>query len=103
MRTLKLMPDYECWPLWEEGENLDPATLPLSKTLQGRLLAWATVFDGSLDWDDPGHSPPMAPEVKAAFLEEGRRLAEDLAEELGAGWRILSWPELETDPRSGGI
>ncbi len=97
MRTLKLMADYQCWPLWEEGENLDPATLPLSAGLQARLTAWAEAFDASLDWDDPGHSPPMQPEVRAVFLAEARALAEDTARELGAGWRILNWHSMEAD------
>lgn len=91
MRTLKLMTDYRCWPLWEDGDNLDPASLPLSADLQARLLAWAEVFDNALDWDDPGNSPPMPPETEAAFEAEGDLLADDLAGELGPAWRIWRW------------
>ena len=88
MRTIKLMADYRCWPLWEAGENIDPASLPLSGALQARLLAWAEAFEAGFDWDDPAASPPMAPDALAAFEEEEERLVEDLARELGPGWRI---------------
>ena len=93
MRTLKLMPDYECWPLWESGDNIDPEGLPLSAELRARLAAWADAFDARLDWDDPGNSPPMEQSTEMAFLQEASRLVEDLQRELGPDWRILPWPE----------
>jgi hypothetical protein len=40
LRKIKLMPDYQCFPLWdmEEPDNLDPKDLPLNKDTIASLL-----------------------------------------------------------------
>lgn len=40
LRKIKLMPDYQCFPLWdmEEPDNLDPRDLPLNKDTIASLL-----------------------------------------------------------------
>jgi hypothetical protein len=47
MTTIKVMADYECWPLWN-GDNLDPDSLPLSTYLREQLAAWAERYDETL-------------------------------------------------------
>ncbi|RYF95399.1 MAG: hypothetical protein EON95_01730 [Caulobacteraceae bacterium] len=88
MRTIRLMADYQCWPLWDEDGNVDPADLPLSDALRRRLVAWAQAFEAGFDWDDPAASPPMSPQAEAAFVAERERLGADLQAELGEAWRV---------------
>ncbi|OQW92111.1 MAG: hypothetical protein BWK78_02670 [Thiotrichaceae bacterium IS1] len=67
VRKIKLMPDYQCYPLWaleeEEPANLNPQTLPLSLETVWRLEDWAKMFDSWMDWDAPTSS--SEPSVKA--------------------------------------
>jgi len=92
---LKLMPDYDCFPLWwvEHPHGLmgdvDPAFLPLAPVTRRRLLAWAKAFDESLDRDDPGNSPPQPPEQLAAFAREGLALLKQLRAELDHEYEVV--------------
>ena len=92
---LKLMPDYDCFPLWwvEHPHGLvgdvDPAFLPLAPATRKRLLAWARVFDESLDRDDPAQSPPEPPEALAAFASEGLALLKLLRAELAQEYEVV--------------
>ena len=89
-RPIKLMPDYECFPLWwdtahpycTEVGNIDPASLGVSAQLVADLNAWAADFDASLDWDDPGGTV-VDERSEAAFRARGADLAARLAAELG--------------------
>lgn len=73
--ALKLMADYECWPLWDtsegEFENVDPATLDIPGDLIRRLAAWAEAFDATLNRDDPGRSGFTNSRQHEAFEMEG--------------------------------
>jgi hypothetical protein len=93
VRAIKLMADYDCWPLWEASPgvvgNIDPETLPISRGLKDRLARWAAEFDASLNRDDPANSPVYPPEELAAFSAEGRRLGEDLQAELGPDFHVI--------------
>ncbi|WEX88796.1 hypothetical protein PZN02_001308 [Sinorhizobium garamanticum] len=92
MKTLKLMPDYHCFPLWENaGEavgNVDPALLPIPEDLVLRLNSWAAKFDETLDLDDPTKSGFESEPVEQAFLDEGRHLCEALQSQLGGGYLV---------------
>jgi hypothetical protein len=95
VRHLKVMPDYQCWPLWDvdEPDNVDPASLGITPALQARLRAWAELFEEGFDWDDPGNSPPRPPAWQEAFDAEGRRLVADLQVELGDGVAVRYWQD----------
>jgi hypothetical protein len=92
---LKLMPDYECFPLWwvEHPQGLvgdvDPETLPLEPATRARLLAWAKEFDESLDWDDPGSTKPAPQEELDAFAREGLALLKQLRKELAGKYEVV--------------
>lgn len=86
MRTIKLMADYHCFPLWEasSGEvgNIDPYTLPISDTLQSKLLIWALKYDATLNMDDPLNSGFPSSQAADSFKSEGIELVEQLRTEL---------------------
>ncbi len=89
MKQLKLMLDYDCWPLWDQdaGDNLDPETLPLSRGLKTRLQAWSEGYDALLNRDDPLNSY-HTPEREQALENEGVALWQALQTELGDTWRV---------------
>jgi hypothetical protein len=93
MRVIRLMPDYQCFPLWEASPgtvgNIDPASLPLSVPVQERLTAWAGKFDATLNMNDPASSGFATQQVADAFRREGEVLARLLQNELGADYVIV--------------
>lgn len=93
MRTLKLMADYQCYPLWEASRgkvgNIDLNSLPISESLRKQLLDWADVYDGTLNLDDPAISGFENVDTVEAFKAQGMRLADQLREELGPDFVIL--------------
>jgi hypothetical protein len=92
MRSIKLMADYGCFPLWEaaaEGStNLDPENLRLSPALKAGLDAWAAAYDATLNMDDPAASSFESPADEEQFRLRGLELADLLRAELGAGFII---------------
>ena len=98
MKTIKLMPDYQCWPLWwaekDQVGNIDPKQLPLSISTQQALLRWADTYDKSLNMEDPASSPPWTAEESANFEKEGLRLWRVLRKELKDNYRVLYFSQL---------
>jgi hypothetical protein len=92
MRALKLMADYDCWPLWEASPgatgNVDPSDLPISESLKDRLARWAADFDATLDRDNPSQSGFSTPEEEAAFVARGLTLGTELQAELGPTFQV---------------
>jgi hypothetical protein len=101
MRRIKVMADYDCWPLWHDSPpngdigNIDPLTLPIAAALQTRLLEWAAAYDALLNRDDPAAT--LAP--RPSFDTEGRQLTRDLQLALGETIRIRYWKDEETSRR----
>ena len=93
MRTIKLMADYDCWPLWEadpgRAGDIDPNGLPISRSLKDRLVRWASEFDATLDRDDPQQSGFATLDERATFSTEGVALGKALQAELGETFRVL--------------
>lgn len=84
-KNIKLMPDYECWPLWDMDNlgDIDPKELLITETLQEKIENWAKKFDSILDWDDPGNSGGFVTEdEEKLFAEEGWVILEELRKEL---------------------
>jgi hypothetical protein len=95
MKTIRLSPDYFCYPIWhDDGANtekfgdIDPRSLPISAELAEDLIKWAQWFDKDLDMNDPENSRGMSPDEKAAFTAEGERLLDCLRHELGPDFRV---------------
>lgn len=94
MKTVKLMADYECYPLWNmspgEYGDVNPSDLPISKDLQLRLAKWAKMYDDTLDVDYPPNSGFKSKELEAEFSREGQILANMLRSELGAEFVVMA-------------
>jgi hypothetical protein len=93
-QQIKLMWDYDCYPLWHFGGrevgNIDPDSLPLSPATRARLKAWAAIPDAKLD----RHNPPdtataWSEDEKLAFEAEGRQLWRALQQELGQAYGVV--------------
>ena len=93
MRAIKLMPDYQCFPLWEASPgdvgNINPENLPISLDLKAELAAWTKIYDATLDVDDPACSGFQSEEAEAEFKRVGNDLAERLKCELGPDFAVI--------------
>ncbi|MDR6236878.1 hypothetical protein [Pseudomonas oryzihabitans] len=92
MKYIKLMADYQCYPIWNmspgEYGDMAPCELPISKELQERLLKWAAIYDETLDVDYPPNSGFKSEELEREFKFEGERLVASLRDELGPGFFV---------------
>jgi hypothetical protein len=94
-KKLKLMPDYDCFPLWwidhPAGKiAVEPDEVPLAPETRARLERWAQAFDDQLD----RANPPASRFDKAdwaRFDEEGLAIWGLLQRELGPGWEVFYW------------
>jgi hypothetical protein len=93
MRAIKLMPDYQCFPLWEASPgvigNINPDDLPLSDELKQALSAWADEYDATLNLSDPASSGFSDVEAEKLFRQKGIALGERLRVELGGGYSVV--------------
>ena len=91
-RSLKMMADYECSPLWKQTEtgtdNIDPEDLPILQGLRDSLNAWAQGYDDTLDHDDPCRSGFPDSKAGAAFNADGQALLDRLKAERGQGYTL---------------
>ena len=91
---IKLMADYQCYPLWEASPgavgNIEPSELPISCLLKDRLMTCAAKFDATLDMDDPANSGFESERAAEAFRNEGDALVEQLQNELGAAYVVTA-------------
>ena len=85
-RTIKLMAEYESWPLWDmtDGQyfNIAPDSLPISADLVRSITEWAEAYEATLDPEDPMESGFDTPEDEKAFDEQGRKLWRSLRAEM---------------------
>jgi hypothetical protein len=96
MTTVKVMADYECWPLWN-GENLDPDSLPPSAYLREQLAAWAERYDETLLDEYPPESGFLSGSEAEKFVEDGRELAQMFGRELGHEYAVTYFNELSQE------
>lgn len=96
MRKIKLMADYQCYPLWgvalDDLGDISPDELPISAELKISLNEWADRFDAILNLDDPASSSFNSAEEEELFINEGYKLAQRLRNELGAEYEIIYKP-----------
>ncbi|AMX02837.1 hypothetical protein [Microbulbifer thermotolerans] len=99
VKNLKLMPDYECFALWDidSTDNINPASLPISEDLKKRIEKWQDVYDATLNEVDPTSSGFESPDAEQAFDIEGRAIWEELKNELGRSYNIQHFSVIEND------
>ncbi|WP_327436404.1 hypothetical protein OG279_37045 (plasmid) [Streptomyces sp. NBC_01201] len=98
-RVIRVMADYESYPLWipAEFDNIAPESQELALTpgLVKELNNWSDEFDATLRLEDPASSAFPTPAAERKFAEIGEHLARKLAQELGSNWQVLYF-----DPRT---
>ena len=92
IQTFKLMPDYQCFCLWEMGQNIyentDPNKLPISQELKRDLSAWEKKYDDTLDEEYPPDSGFKSEQEEKQFKKDGENLQKRLQQELGDGFQV---------------
>lgn len=92
-KYIKLMPDYECFPLWHNGKkisgDIDPVTLPLSDKLIKELCIWSDYYDSLLNWSDPVSSGFKCEDDKNQFIVDGAKIKLSIKEELGETYNVV--------------
>ncbi|QVQ53421.1 hypothetical protein J4H86_06590 [Spiractinospora alimapuensis] len=101
MESIKVMADYDCYPLWGVGpgfyDNLSPyaSALGLSSGLAVELDRWAEEYDATLNRADPKESGFPTPEAEDDFARRGRELAQRVANEVGGVWSVIYFDSRE--------
>jgi hypothetical protein len=92
--VIKVMADYDTFPLWRSGEggvvNIDPADLPITQALVQALTQWAQAYDATLDREYPPDSKFPSAAAEAEFHAAGERLARQLSKQLGV-WCLVEY------------
>lgn len=93
MKSIKLMADYGCYPLWgttpDDFGDISPNELPITTDLQESLQSWADRFDAILNIDDPVSSGFQSAAEEERFIQDGYKLAQRLRDELGSEYEII--------------
>ena len=97
IKALKVMLEYKSTGLFivdppERIGEIAHENLNLSHQLSEALYVWIKQYDATLDWDDPGHSPPPPPDVIIMLNKEGERLTQLVQNELGSQIRVYYSP-----------
>jgi hypothetical protein len=91
VQRIKLMADFDCYPLWDrdDGGDIEPWELPLSEETIERLLNWQKIYDGIIDWDDPAAAGFANEQEEIDFEREGISLWQQLQKELGDEYEVI--------------
>jgi hypothetical protein len=96
-KTIKLMADYDCFPIWEifdDGtENIDPEALEISNELKQSLNLWSDLYDQTMNIEDPVNSRFASKNLEDEFEREGQRLWSELKKQLSPIYRVLYFSE----------
>ncbi|WP_336985140.1 hypothetical protein [Asaia sp. HN128] len=92
MKVIKLMPEYECWPLWYTGPekfgDIDPRSLGLSDNLVKEISGWAKAYDATLNHEYPPDSRFNSREDAISFVNNGFLLQKKISEELSGKYHV---------------
>jgi len=84
VHPLRLMADYECYPLWgsqDGSHNVNPFDLPIPGDLVNALLQWSDEYEATLNRSDPQKSGFADIAWAQAWLQAGAVLATRLREQ----------------------
>jgi hypothetical protein len=98
LMKIKVMTDYDCAPLWWDSSDgvgdIRPEDLPLSDGLRRDLWNWQATYDAILVRDDPRLTAFPSEAAEQAFENQGRRLTERVANELGPSVAVRYWRDI---------
>lgn len=90
---VKLMPEYECYPIWVENkglfDNIKPEKLPISPGLAIDIMEWSKIYEKTYNHKNPIESGFLTDIDKEFFCNRGIILKERLALELGSNYDIV--------------
>ncbi|MEN9226105.1 MAG: hypothetical protein Q6M54_11610 [Thermostichus sp. DRC_bins_24] len=92
-KIIRLMADYCSSGLWAKGGMIKHSSLHISEKLSKRIYNWVSIYEGWLDWDDPGNSPEPPLEEQEAFDKEGVEIWKQLIDELGDDYEVVYFGE----------
>ena len=104
-KTIKLMADYGCYPLWWVEEEkvgafaqralgaIAPSELPLSQETIKQLEAWANAYDATLNEDYPPDSGLASEQEAEDFERKGVSLWQQLCQELAPDYEVFYFSE----------
>ena len=80
---LRLAPEYQCWPLWDDETytNIDPESLGFSAELIERIRRWDDLFQNGYNPDDPFNSGFASLEEERLWTDQAQEVWEALLEE----------------------
>lgn len=103
---VRVMAEYESYPLWQEGRNgvtnISPESLGLPVELAAQLEAWARDFDSTLDLGDPARSGFTDPSLERVFYARGLVLAKGVAAALGEEAEVVFYDGSDSTLKSIG-
>ena len=93
MGTLKIAPEYGCFPTWIVGsegffENIDPARLQISDTLRRHLSQFQERYDQTLNQEYPPESGFSSEKEAIEFEHLGITMWQRLFNEVGNLYEI---------------
>ena len=94
MKSIKLMPDYQCWPLWwGDGcdfiGNINPIEMDLPATLHMQLREWADVYDSFINLKKLNGDQPISSLLMREFENFGIQLWQKLTRHLVHQYRVV--------------
>lgn len=100
MTTLKIMPDFGCFPVWILGtegffENIDPSRLPISDSLRRQLDHFRERYDQTLNQNYPPESGFSSEKKAIEFEHLGITIWQQLLSEVENLYEITYYSVLD--------
>ncbi|UYK38971.1 hypothetical protein [Microbacterium terricola] len=88
------MAEYDTDPVWDEGGGIELASLPLSQELSDELRTWGEEY-----FYNDGRSPFESFEAEKNWVVRGKKLADRVQQELGAGYAVSYGEQMPKPPK----
>lgn len=89
---IKLMSEYECYPLWCYEDdipiNIDPESLFISDALKNDITKWSEKYEATYVKQNPIEFGFKTQSEERKFIEEGYILESRLQKELGTRYKV---------------
>ncbi|TPG72822.1 hypothetical protein [Pseudomonas mandelii] len=96
MMKLRIASEYSAGPIFcpdpDRMGHIDIDDLPISQGLKIKISEWDCEYQATFDDDYPPDSGFGSPEEKFRHVAEGKKLADELQQELGSSYTIEYCP-----------